>query len=79
MNHDLLFKIYYNSRKLTHADVRLPVIKPEYQTYQVRPFRTHSFLWSYGSFYCMDLHRNSSLHIIEEYNQYLNTLKKISY
>ena len=48
MNHDLLFKIYYNSRKMTHADVRLPVIKPEYQTYQVRPFRTHNNLRTYG-------------------------------
>jgi len=48
MNHDLLFKIYYNSRKLTHADVRLPNIKPEFQTYQVRPFRTHSNFRTYG-------------------------------
>ena len=71
MNHDLLFKIYYNSRKLTHSEIRLPNIKPEFKTYQVRPFRTHNNLRTYGQLYRTHLYYHSSLYLIEEYNQSL--------
>ena len=48
MNHFLLSKIYNNAVVSSHADVRLPDIKPEFKVYELKPSRTHHNLRTYG-------------------------------
>ncbi len=48
MNSELLFKIYNKVKVKSHADVKLPEIKPEFVTLSVKPLRKHYQINNWG-------------------------------